>query len=275
MKFRVGLAQVDCELGNIEKNLKKHIDFIKEAKKNNVELVVFPELSLTGYTLRDLVSEVALKCSSSEIEGLRKESLEGPDIIFGFVEESDEYKIYNSSCYLSKGEIIGCHRKIFLPTYGMFEEMKYFCKGTGLDIIETPFGKLGVEICEDTWHPIITETLVTKGAKLLVFQNASPMRINSDGNVTKENNYLISKFYSMIYGVYIIMVNRVGFENGINLWGGSALFAPGGEIIVEGEQFKEELIINEIDMDLVRNSQLSYPLLRDQDTDILFGKHLG
>jgi len=272
MKIKIGLGQIDCFLGNTGKNLDKHLSFIKEAKKKGVHIIIFPELSLTGYALREMVSEIALKKDSYEIESIREESSEGPDIVFGFAEESDDNRFYNTSLYISKGKIIGSQRKIFLPSYGMFEELRYFSKGDFLDIIETSYGNIGIEICEDTWHPVVTETLVMNGSRILVFQNASPTRISNSGNLTKEKNYLIAKFYSMIYGVYIVMVNRVGFENGINLWGGSAVFKPGGNVVCEGSQFLEELIIAEIDLNDIRDAHLSYPIVRDQKTDILFGR---
>ncbi|RKY89748.1 carbon-nitrogen hydrolase [candidate division KSB1 bacterium] len=271
MKLTVGLAQIDCKLGNIKKNLEKHISFIREARKNNAELVVFPELSLSGYFLKELVSEVGLKRDSEEINFLKKETIAGPDLVFGFVEECDS-KYYNTSLYISKGEVSGYHRKIFLPNYGMFDEMRDFSKGNELSLINTAFGKVGIEICEDTWHPIITETMVRYGAKILIFLQASPSRFNKDGNISMSKDYLICKFYSMIYGVYILMVNRVGYENGINFWGGSAVFKPGGEILCKGSQFNEELVIEKIDLEMIRYARLGFPLLRDQDSDVLFGK---
>jgi len=126
--MKVGLAQIECKLGDIKANLDKMREFISRAKKEKVNLLIFPELSLTGYSVKSLVPEVAIRIDNPLIEDLKRET-EDISLVVGFVEESKDYNFYNSALYLEEGEIKHLHRKIYLPTYGIFEEKKYFVGG--------------------------------------------------------------------------------------------------------------------------------------------------
>jgi len=176
-KVKITLAQTDSVLGNIDKNLEIHYNAIEKAIEEKSDLIVFPELSLTGYVLRDLNYELSINPKSSSIlDGLKKLS-KNIDIICGAVEEGDEFGVYNSAFYFSAGQFAGSHRKVYLPTYGLFEEERYFSPGRRLETFDAKFGKLGILICEDLWHITLPYILAKKGAFLIVGLSASPTRM--------------------------------------------------------------------------------------------------
>lgn len=151
MKFKVALAQVDSALGDVKTNIKHHLTFVERAKRLGANLVVFPELSITGYTVRDINWDVAIDPQVSPLlkELKVKKSI---SIILGGIEESKDFGIFNSAFYIEGGTVTHTHRKIYPPTYGMFEEMRYFNQGRSLVPFDTRWGRLGVLICEDLWH---------------------------------------------------------------------------------------------------------------------------
>src|SRR5881397_3088158 len=153
MNMRVALAQVAPVLGNVAANLRMHRKSVQAASRAGVDLVIFPELSLTGYLLQDLVPEVALRIERNpEIRELLKLS-RSVALAVGFVEESQDHRFYNSALFLAGGKILHCHRKVYLPTYGMFDEGREFAAGSGFSAFSTPLGRFGILISEDAWHP--------------------------------------------------------------------------------------------------------------------------
>ncbi len=151
--LKIALAQINTKLGEVESNLQKHLEFIEEARKNNVDLITFPELSLTGYFLQDLTPSVA-QVPSSDDPYFRQllDASEGMDIVVGFVEDDERHRFYISSAYLSHGDVLHIHRKVYLPTYGLFDEGRFFAWGDRVRAFDTPLGRFGILICEDFWH---------------------------------------------------------------------------------------------------------------------------
>ncbi len=152
MKMRVAVAQIDAAVGNMEKNIKHHIAAIKKAVAQKADVIVFPELSLTGYSVRDLNWDVAVNLADpAALNGLLKFS-KSITIIAGGVEERKNFGLYNSAFVFEDGKIYSGHRKIYPPTYGMFEELRYFSQGSDVRNFNSKHGKLGILICEDLWH---------------------------------------------------------------------------------------------------------------------------
>lgn len=279
MKLKIALAQINPTLGDINKNIKKHLSFCDSAIKKKADIIVFPELSLTGYALKDLNFELALNPYTSEIiEPLRKKSKKIV-IICGAVEEDESNAVYNSALFISDGKVKFSHRKIFPPDYGMFEEMRYFSKGKTIDTYNTFFGKIGILICEDLWHISLPLILALKGAKIIITIAASPTILEITPPIKKPRhlrglkNYEINsehhKTYARLLSSYIVFCNRVGYEDGINFWGGSEVVDPFGNVVSLAKFFDEDLIISEIDFNLVRRArQLSRHFL-DEDVNSL------
>jgi predicted amidohydrolase len=271
MKFKIALAQTDSILGDVQKNLKHHVKFIEKAIRAGVNLVVFPELSLTGYTVRDMNWEAALNVEDSEILKVLKEKSKKISIVVGGVEESNQFGIFNSAFYFEKGNLLHVHRKVYPPTYGMFEEMRYFNQGRSLDAFETRYGKLGLLICEDLWHISLPYLLSVQGAQVIIGLAASPTRLGGDDDklsiakINTENH----KAYARLLSSYLVFCNRVGYEDGVNFWGGSEVVGPGGDVIASAKLFDEDLAIAEIDTNEVRRSRRLSRHFLDEDPEFL------
>ncbi len=257
MKFTIAIAQIDCLLGNTDGNLRKHVEMVRRARDGGADLVVFPELSLTGYTLRDINWDVAVRGPEPEhFRPLLQESREIA-IICGGVEESGDYGLYNSAFLLQNGRLQAVHRKVYPPTYGMFEELRYFSPGRSVRAFDTEFGRIGVLICEDLWHLPLPYLLAKDGAECIIGIAASPTRLSGDdariqvAGVNAEQHKAISR----LLGTYLVFCNRVGYEDGVNFWGGSAVIGPSGNDVVQAALFTEDLIFADIDGNEVRRAR--------------------
>jgi predicted amidohydrolase len=270
---RLALAQVDCVLGNVARNVELHVEQIERAIAENADAIIFPELSLTGYTLRDLNFDVALDpLSANVLEPLRTLSKQ-ITIICGGVEEDKNGAVYNAAFVFENGGLIHTHRKLYPPTYGIFEEMRYFSRGTDLMAFNSErLGRIGVLVCEDLWHPVLPYVLAQQGAQLIVTIAASPTRLDTGDDAiasTEPQNYTTNRehhaTYARLLGVYLAFVNRVGVEDGVNFWGGSEVMQPSGEPCVVAKFFDPDLCFASLDPSQVRQArQLSRHFL-DED----------
>ncbi|CUT05176.1 nitrilase-related carbon-nitrogen hydrolase [Candidatus Chrysopegis kryptomonas] len=257
MRHKIAIAQIDCVLGDLKRNIEKHINYIQQAIKEKAELILFPELSLTGYTLRDLNIDVAVNPFKSnvfdEFKKLSKEII----IIAGGVEEGENYGIYNSAFVFEDGDIKHIHRKIYPPTYGMFEEMRYFSNGDSVRAFNTKIGRIGVLICEDLWHISLPYLLAIDGAVVIAGLAASPTRFAGESD--ELTNYKVNsehhRTYARLLSVYLLFSNRVGYEDGVNFWGGSEIVNPDGEVVALAKFFEEDLIFGEIDYNAIKRAR--------------------
>ena len=170
MQLNLALAQIATKLGDVQFNLEKHLDYIEQAKAQKADLIVFPELSLTGYMLQDLASTVAHRPVEDDLvfQPLLKAS-QNLDIVVGFVDEDSRHRFYIASTYLSGGRVLHVHHKLYLPTYALFDEGRFFTRGDTLRAFDTRFGRVGLLICEDFWHASPPYLLWLDGADLLLF----------------------------------------------------------------------------------------------------------
>ena len=173
--FKIGIAQINPRLGDVAANLALYEQAIVQAKDERVALLIFPELSLTGYHLRDMVATVALRQDAPELTRL-KELSKSVSCVAGLVEESPDFCFYNSAVYLSAGDIQHVHRKVYLPTYGMFDEQRYFARGNTVRAFDSPYGRAAVLVCEDLWHPSTVCIAALDQALLLICPSSSPLR---------------------------------------------------------------------------------------------------
>ncbi len=269
--MRIGLAQIAPHLGDIEKNLNLHHYFIEKARKKKAGLIVFPELSLTGYTLMDMVQEVGLNpAESPAFKRLRAWSCD-IDIVLGFVEEKERGLFYNSAAYLSKGKILHIHRKVFLPTYGMFEEAKFFAQGKSFRPFPAPFGKTGLMICRDFLSFGAGYLLFAGGAEVIVVISAAPGRgfSNEGGFATSRMWELMGEALSFFSSSFVLYANRVGFEDGKAFAGGSFIFNPLGQLIAKAPPVEEEMIIADLDFEEVRAARKAWPFKREDRPELL------
>lgn len=266
----IALAQINPALGDLERNLALHEKTAEEAIGRGASLLVFPELSLTGYFLKDLVSAVALPMTSPILGRLRDLSRR-IDLVVGLVEESPEHLFYNAAIYLSMGEIQHVHRKVYLPTYGIFDEQRYFAEGGRIRTFRARVGRSAILICEDMWHPSAAYVASLDGMEILISPSASPGRGGLEEGKFFANARAwetINRAYAQLFTCYVLYANRVGYEDGACFWGGSEAIAPSGEPVAKAEYLSEEILVVEIDPAEVRRARTVNPLLRDERLDV-------
>jgi predicted amidohydrolase len=272
MQIKIGMAQIYPKLGDVTANLKKHLTFVDQAVEQGVELLVFPELSMTGYQLQDLVSEVAITAHADDpIFAQLLTASKKLDMVVGFVQRDVRNRFYIASAYLSGGECVHIHRKIYLPTYSMFDEARYFDMGEHVRAFDTRFGRVGMLICEDFWHMSPPYLLWMDGADILILQSASPSRGLDAGDSLSVARWveLVNQAYGSIFTNYVVHCNRVGYEDGKNFWGGSSVVSPDGEFLTKGHYFDEQLVTQTIDLNQIHRVRSRMPLLRDERPELL------
>ncbi len=271
MSFRAAIAQVDSRVGDVEGNVQHHLEFIERAKREGAQLILFPELSLTGYTLRDLAWETAIDVRhAGAFERLKKASND-LSIVAGFVESGGDHGIYNAAIFLEDGEIKHVHRKIYPPTYGMFEEGRYFSPGHDVQAFDSKYGRLGILICEDCWHPSLPYLLAIDGAQALLCLTASPTRIAGE-SAELDNakiNHEHHRVYARLLSSYVLFSNRVGFEDGVNFWGGSVAMDPFGNTLKEAQLFKEDVIVFDVDTTEVQRARRFSRHFLDENVELV------
>jgi NAD+ synthase (glutamine-hydrolysing) len=277
MNVRIGLAQMHPKIGNVAANLDAHLEYIAEAKAQGVELLLFPELSLTGYNVQDLVYEIATQPNreSMAFKKLLDASADySMDLMVGFVDTDNRSRYYIAAAYLSSGEVLHVHHKVYLPTYTLFDEGRYFAWGDSVRAFDTRFGRVGMLICEDFWHASPPYLLWLDRADIMLFHSASPGRgiDNSDRLSSARWVQLVNQAYGSIFTNYVLHCNRVGFEDGLNFWGGSTIVDPDGEFVIEAPLHEEALIVQSIDLNQLRRTRTRLPLLRDERTALLTGE---
>lgn len=268
--MKIAAAQITSVLGDAEKNIEHHLKYCDEAIKNKADLIVFPELSLTGYSLKDLNFTIAVNTSKTKLLDKLKEKSKKISIICGLAEEDENFAIYNSGIFISEGEIMFSHRKIYPPTYGMFEEFRYFSRGNECKAHDTKFGKIGLLVCEDMWHLSLPYTVAMDGAQIITGIASSPTRLAV--NTDKFRNYEINsehhRTYARILSTYFVFSNRVGFEDGINFWGGSEIVDPFGNVLSAAKLFEEDMIYADINFEEVRRARHQARHFLDEDIDL-------
>ena len=272
MKLSLALAQIDTVLGNVEANLEKHLVYIKNARQQGADLLVFPELSLTGYVLQDITPTVALKPQKTDavFKVLLEESRD-IDLVVGFVDEDDRHRFFISSAYLSQGEVVYVHHKLYLPTYGLFDEGRFFAWGDKVSAFDTRFGRMGILICEDFWHASPPYLLWLDGADFFIFTSASPGRGLNQAPQLESARWveMVNQAYACMFTSFVIHANRTGYEDGLNFWGGSTVFDPNGELVTRAPQHREYYAQVEIDLNQLHRTRARLPLLRDERTGLI------
>ena len=300
--MKVGVFQTDPILLDVKTNLESTIEKIETAKAQGVDLVVFPELSLTGYFVRERYHEAALRMDSPEIRQLAG-ATKGTAAVVGFIEESPAMNFYNSALVAVDGEILFAYRKLNLPNYGVFEERKIFSGGKHVRVFKLKGLTIAPFICNDLWHPSLPYLGVTQKADIFItmFNSSRGSMGNEFSNIESWN--IINRFYSRVFGVYNLCANRVGCEvfedlrsdageqtdsapaavddNPFRFWGGSEIINPFGQAIITAALFDPDAIFADISRDIVRKKRILLPYLRNDDPyfthrelgRILYGKH--
>lgn len=299
--MKVGVYQINPVLLDVQANIENTILILEEAKAQGVNLVILPELALTGYFVRERYHEVALRLDSPQIRQLTQ-ATKGTAAVVGFIEESRAMNFYNSALVAVDGKILFAYRKLNLPNYGVFEERKIFSAGKQVRVFNLHGFTFAPLICNDLWHPSLPFLAVTQKADIFItmFNSSRGSMGNEFSNIESWN--IINRFYSRVFGVYNLCANRVGCEvfedfgsdetdtahaavsavddSRFRFWGGSEIINPFGQSIAKAPLYETDAIFAEISRDLVRKKRILLPYLKNDDpylthrelTRILFGK---
>jgi len=267
MDCRIALCQLSPRLGDVDANLELLARWFRRAGRDGGTLTVFPELALTGYVLQDLVPEVALHADDARLAALSRE-VPGATVVLGFVEETDAYRFANSVAVLRDGQLIGLHRKLYLPTYGLFDEARFTRPGERIRTVDVgpPLGRLGLSVCEDFWHPLVPMLQAQGGAVLLVNVAAGPARApgSAAGTAAMAAWDALLETHALLNTVAVAFCNRVGNEEGLTFWGGSRLVGPDGVVLAQAPNYEEALLIANMETDDVVAARRRRPWLLDE-----------
>ncbi|MBA2255549.1 MAG: hypothetical protein H0W07_10595 [Chloroflexi bacterium] len=271
--LRVALAQLAPQLGGVEANLELHHAWLAEARSQDADLVVFPELGLTGYLLQDLNSEVAMRLDDPRLTDLAMATT-GLSAVVSFVEEAADHRLFIAAALMEDGGIRHVHRKVFLPNYGLFDERRFFAAGSQIRAVSSRLGVgVGIAICEDFWHLAMPQLLALDGAQLLINVSSSPgrdvARHNEVGLGTATSWRTLLRAYAELTTSFVIFVNRVGVDESITFWGGSQVLGPGGATVFAAPLHDEGLFLVELDLAELRRARVSMPLLRDERPEVV------
>ncbi len=273
-KLRVGIAQIGARLGDLEANLSAHREVAVQARGEGVDLLVFPELGLTGYLLQDLNAQISLRADDPRLLALAGEIAADGSAIVGFVEESDDHRLFIAAALLEGSRVSHVVRKAYLPSYGLFDERRFFGAGDVVATVDSQLGlRLGISICEDFWHLGVPLLQALDGAQVLVNIASSPGRdvtLSDEGGLgTARSWQALLRTYAMLTGCYVVYVNRVGVEESITFWGGSEVLDPAGQTVLRAPLHEEGLFVAEIDPAAIRRERMATPLMRDERPELV------
>ena len=254
---RVALAQIAPALGDVDENLRRSQEALSQANSEDVDLVVLPELTLTGYSLGQVTDDVSLEIGDPPIAQLA-EATGRTACVVGFAEAGRVHN-YNSAAYLEGGAVRHVHRKLYLPTYDIWEERKHFTPGNAMRAFDTDIGRVAVLICSDAWQPALAVVAVQDGARVLIVPANSTSRRGAIEDEWRD----INRFYARMLETYVVFVNRVGTEGELSFWGGSHVYDPWGELVAEAPLGEPAFVTVELDTTAVRRRRREMPLVKE------------
>ncbi|MEE8158870.1 MAG: NAD+ synthase [Dehalococcoidia bacterium] len=261
--FRLALAQINPTVGDLEGNSQKILQFIEEARSLGADLVVFPEMAITGYPAEDLLYKTSFL--QDNLKAMRRvvQASKGLAVVVGFVDTDGD--IYNAAAVAHDGELVGIYHKMYLPTYGVFDEDRYFRRGDTCPVYTINGVGVGVNICEDAWYPLGPMVVQRDaGAEVIVNINASPYHAGKQ----KERESMMHT-RATDNGLYVAYLNAVGGQDELVFDGASLIYDPTGKLMARGKEFEEDLVVADLEIDAVMRSRLRDPRARKEDPAIL------
>jgi predicted amidohydrolase len=269
---RLRVEQMAPVLADPAANLVRIASAQAEAMRDGVDVVLTPELSISGYDVRDRVHSLAAAESDQPFPVLAH----GPEVVLGTIEHDERFVPYNAALHLRRGRVLHRHRKVHLPTYGMFEEGRFFGRGTQVRAYDAGGGwRVGMLVCEDLWHPALAYLLAADGAHVLLVQSAATGRGAWAGGASGGRWASWAAWEHLCcaaaaaYGVYVALANRVGVEGGCVFAGGSMIVAPGGDVIARADDRAEDRLTADLSLDAVAAARRPFALARDDRPDLV------
>lgn len=260
--MRIALAQVDCVLGDIDANVERAATAIAAARAEGAHLIVFPELSLCGYSVGQVEEDLAMHPDDERLTRLSKDA-DSMAVLVGFSEDGPGPHTYNSAGYLQTGERVHVHRKLYLPTYDVFEERKHFSPGQRMRAFDTLHARTAILTCNDAWQPQLAFVAVQDGARLLLMPTSSAQSLFPERYDSTTYWQDITRFYARMFQVFVVFVNRVGAEGKLRFWGGSHVVDPWGNLVAEAPEREESLLCVDVDLSDVRRRRREVPLVKE------------
>jgi predicted amidohydrolase len=258
-RFKVALAQINCRPADKEQNLQKIETTVTRAAKKGADLVILPELSLTGYVVRDQIYELAEEIPGPSTRTIQRIARDvGIHVVFGMPEKSKKAQatLHNTAVLVGPKGFIGKYRKMYLPTHSVFEEKRYFRPGYEAPVFDTNLGKISLLICYDIYFAEVTRLARLEGAQLTVCISASPA-------VRRSFFEILTAARAVENTTFLAFVNLVGVEDGLQFWGGSRLVGPNGRVLAQAKYDEEDLVISEVDYADIRPLEAFIPTLKD------------
>ena len=284
-RLRVALIQSKPAKGEYAHNLAETSKAFAQLSDWSTDLVVLPEAALTGYFLEGAVYELALPAQAFAhdlAQAWREVCAQPVYIVAGFF-ENDGGTYYNSAIFLhveARAErIVHLHRKMFLPTYGVFDEERFLSRGRKLGVFDTRFGTMALLICEDAFHAIAPTIAAVKGARIVIIPSASPGRgVEREGELESIARWRdILRDAAMEHGIYVIYAGLTGFEGGKGMSGSSLIVDPHGRVLVQAPATEACIVRSELDLREIDLARASLPLLGDLEAalpDLLLDEEL-
>lgn len=267
--LKVAAAQIESHLGDLEANVDKHLAVIDEARAAGVDVLLFPEMSLTGHGAGTEVLRLSLSREDPRLARLAEATGDMTTIV-GLMEEGIAAQFYNTAITLRNGEQLFLHRKINLATYGQLEEGKHFAAGRYVDTFELggPW-RASVMICADLWNPGLVNLVALHGCTALFAPISSAIEAVGGEFDNPAGWHLNVRFYGMTYGLPLVMANRVGREGDLKFWGGSCVVDAFGRMVAQADGDEETLVRAAIDYDTVRRARYLLPTVRDSNLSLV------
>jgi predicted amidohydrolase len=265
---RFAVAQVDCVTADLKANLENCMSTAATSARMGVDLVVFPELCLTGVSILGSVPDLALRRDARELRALTQTTCDGPSLMIGYVEDGGDGFYYNSTAYLEGGSIVHIQRKIYLPAYGPFDEGRAFCSGNQFRAFPTRFGRAAMLICEDAWHTALPYIAVSEGAVILLTASASPAGGTSTDVSSHELWTTVNRANAITLKCFNVYANRIGMEGHLEYWGGSHIISPSGQFLAQGPTGVEAIVVADVYLNSIPRERYGYRYVQDERLDL-------
>jgi N-carbamoylputrescine amidase len=265
----VGVAQTASTLGDVDANHRKHLDVIDAARSARIDVLVFPELSLTGHAAGADALRVALRQDDDVVASIARAS-SAMWTVFGLIEEGAGAQFYNAAIVVRDGAVVAVHRKVNLATYGRLDDGKHFAAGIRIDTfaVAAPW-HASIVICADAWNPALVHLAAMQGATLLLAPVSSALEA-VDADFDNPGGWDLNlRFYALTYGLPVAMANRVGAEGDLTFWGGSRIVDPFGRTLAIAEDRREALVHAQLDFAEVRRARYRLPTVRDANLPLV------